>query len=202
MKRARARLPWPALAAALLAGLAGPAAAQPADEHGAATAIVTQLGQDAAHNHEHSAVTADALADAKDALERATRLRVAGDEAHAKAADGLALEWAETARDLVRAVDAETAAADLRRKAMDAQAQLDRSRAMVEEAIASIGRLQAELEQAAASGGARAGGHARTAVEAHDGGPGAAKKKKGATKGGGEAAPAPAATKKDPGGTP
>ena len=83
MKRARARLPWPALAAALLAGLAGPAAAQPADEHGAATAIVTQLGQDAAHNHEHSAVTADALADAKDALERATRLRVAGDEAHA-----------------------------------------------------------------------------------------------------------------------
>jgi hypothetical protein len=165
------------------------AAAQPADEHAAATAIVQQLSADQAHQ----AVTADALLEARNALERATRLRVAGDEAHAKAADGLALEWAETARDVVRAADAEAAAADLRHKALDAQAQLERSRALVEEAIASIGRLQAELDQTAASAGHP--GHDHVAVEVHDGEP--ARDKGGKKSGGKKAAP-----KKDAGGTP
>ena len=71
-----------------------------------------------------AAVTADAVARATEALEQATRFRAAGDEAHAKAADGLALEWAETARDLVRAADAEKQAEDRKRQAMVAQAQL------------------------------------------------------------------------------
>jgi hypothetical protein len=173
--------------AALLVGVA--ASAQPADEHAAASAIVQQLSAD----QPHQAVTADALLEARNALERATRLRVAGDEAHAKAADGLALEWAETARDVVRAADAEAAAADLRHKALDAQAQLERSRALVEEAIASIGRLQAELDQAAAQAGHA--GHDHTAVEVHDGEP--APKDKG-----GKAAGKKAAPKKDAGGTP
>jgi hypothetical protein len=174
--------------------LVGTALAQPADEHATADALVRQLDQDAAHH----AVTAETLDKARNALERAVRLRAAGDETHAKAADGLALEWAQTARDLVKAADAEAAAAGLRHKALDSQEQLERSRGLVEEAIASIGRLRAELAQA--EGTAK---DDRTAVEIHDGDqrdkPPPPKKKGGARKG----APAPAKPPKgDAGGTP
>jgi hypothetical protein len=171
------------------------ASAQPADEHAAASAIVAQLSADAAQSAARQAVTADALLEARNALERATRLRVAGDEAHAKAADGLALEWAETARDVVRAADAEASAAELRHKALDAQAQLDRSRALVEEAVASIGRLQAELDQASAHAGQT---QARTAVEVHEGDPPSKANAGKAGKSGGKKG----APKKDAGGTP
>jgi hypothetical protein len=180
-----------AATAGLLAVLVAPAAAQPADEHAAATAIVAQLAADTAHQ----TVTADALLEARNALERATRLRVAGDEAHAKAADGLALEWAETARDVVRAADAEAASASLRHKALDAQAQLERSQALVEEAVASIGRLQSELDQASAHAGQS---RDHTAVEVHDGDPPAKGKDGKRDKTGGKKA----APKKDVGGTP
>jgi hypothetical protein len=147
-------------AGVLAATVARESAAQPADEHGAAAALVAQLEHDAAH----AAVTYEAIAHAKDALERATRLRTAGDEAHAKAADGVALEWAQVARDLAKAADAEATAADLRRKAVDAQAQLERARAQVEEGIAHVGRLRAELAEAE-----KAPKIERTAVEAHEG---------------------------------
>ena len=170
--------------------VAGAAIAQPADEHVAADALVKQLDQDAAHH----AVTAETLDKARNALERATRLRAAGDETHAKAADGLAFEWAQTARDLVKAADAEAAATDLRRKALESQAQLERSRGLIEEAIASIGRLRAELEQA--EGTAK---QDRTAVELHEGDKPPPPKKRGARK----AAPAPGKPAKgDAGGTP
>jgi colicin import membrane protein len=137
-----------------------PASAQTAGDHAAAEALVQQLEHDAAH----AVVTADAIANAKGALERATRLRAAGDEAHAKAADGLALEWAQTGRDLAKAADAEATAAELRRKAVDAQAQLERTRAQVEEGIAHVGRLQTQLQEAE-----RAGKVDRAAVEVHAG---------------------------------
>ena len=198
MKRKRVLLTVAAAASVALAGMlaSGVASAQPADEHAAATAIVQQLSTDAAQDPKHQAVTADALLEARSALERATRLRVAGDEAHAKAADGLALEWAETARDVVKAADAEAAAAELRHKALDAQAQLDRSRALVEEAVASIGRLQAELDQASAHAGQT---QARTAVEVHDGDP---PSKANAGKTGGKSGGKKGAPRKDAGGTP
>jgi hypothetical protein len=131
-----------------------------ADDHADAMALLAQLEHDSAHQ----AVTADAVARGKDALERAQRLRVAGDEVHAKAADGLALEWAQSARDVAKAVDAEQAAAEVRRKAVDAQAQLERSRALVEEALASVGRLQAELDHEQATPH-----EPRVAVETHAG---------------------------------
>lgn len=186
-----------------LVALAG-VAAEPwawADDHADAAALVAQLEQDAAHK----GVTADAVARAKDALERAQRMRAAGDEAHAKAADGLALEWAQSGRDLAKAVDAEMAAADLRHKAVDAQAQLERSRAMVEEALASVGRLQAELDHEQATPH-----EPRVAVETHDGEPPKkdkdkdkdAKKKEGAGKKKGEKTATPAAPKANPGSTP
>jgi hypothetical protein len=149
---------------AIAVALSGtPARAQSADDHATAQAMVKQLEADAAHR----AVAAEPLEHARAALERATRLRSSGDETHAKAADGLAREWAEDARDVARAAEAEAAAADVRRKAVDAQAQLDRTRALVEEAIARVGRLKAELEQAertAATGGTAKG---RKAVEVH-----------------------------------
>src|SRR5271165_3485745 len=119
------------------------APAQGTDDHAAATAIVQQIGQDPAH----ASLAAAPIANARDAMERATRLRAVGDEAHAKAADGLAREWADSARDIARAADAEAAAAQIRRKAVDAQAQLERTRALVEEGIARVGRLTAELNQ-------------------------------------------------------
>jgi hypothetical protein len=105
--------------------------------------------------------TIEAVARARDALEQSTRLRAAGDEAHAKAADGLAREWAETARDLAQAAAAEKQAVERRRRAIQAQAQLERTRALVEDGIARLGRIRAELETAVA----------RTAVEVHDGEP-------------------------------
>jgi hypothetical protein len=95
------------------------------------------------------AVTAEATARAIEALERATRLRMAGDEAHARLAEGLAREWAETARDLGLAAAAEHLAEDRSRQAIQAQAQLERTRALVEEGIARLGRLRAALDAAA-----------------------------------------------------
>lgn len=172
-----------------LAGLAaGPWAW--ADDHADAAALVAQLEQDAAHR----GVTAESVAQAKDALERAQRMRAAGDETHAKAADGLALEWAQSARDLAKAVDAEMAASDLRRKAVEAQAQLERSRAMVEEALASVGRLQAELDHEQATPH-----EPRVAVETHDGEPAKKDEKKKKDNKKKSAAPAPKPT---PGSTP
>jgi hypothetical protein len=100
----------------------------------------------------HATVLAEPIARANDALEQATRLRTVGDEAHARAADGLAREWAETGRDLARASDAEQQAADLRKKALESQARLSRTRTLVEEAIARVGRLSAAIAQASRAG--------------------------------------------------
>jgi hypothetical protein len=145
--------------------------AQGNDDHEVAEAITNQLEREG-----HANVAREAFANARAALERATRLRSAGDEAHAKAADGLAREWAEDARDAARAADAEAAAAQVRRKAVDAQAQLERTRALVEEAIARVGRLKAELDNIERSGATAAAGPAskpRRAVEVHAGEPAA-----------------------------
>jgi hypothetical protein len=95
-----------------------------------------------------AAVTGAAVAAANDALERGTRLRVAGDEVHARVADGLAREWAETARDLAAAAAAEKMAEDRKRQAIQAHAQLQRTKALVEEGLARLGRLRAELDAA------------------------------------------------------
>jgi chromosome segregation ATPase len=152
------RVAFATMVSVLAAPLSG--RAQGADDHAMAAELASKLE----HDSTHAQVTAAVVAHCKDALERATRLRGSGDEAHAKAADGLAREWAETARDLSRAADAETKAADLRRKAVDAQARLERARALVEDGIARIGRLRAELDEAG-----RASPKDRTAVEEHDG---------------------------------
>jgi len=91
-------------------------------------------------------VTADAVKQARASLERGRRMRDANDEPRARLAEALGRRWAEVARDLVRASDAEQAATVTRLAADDAGAHADRERALLEEAIATQGRLQAELD--------------------------------------------------------
>ncbi len=93
-----------------------------------------------------AAVAKELIARSRAALERATRLRSAGDEAHARLADRAARTWAEAARDVTRAAVVEESAAAARRAAADAGTIADRERALLEEAIAQSGRLRAQIE--------------------------------------------------------
>jgi hypothetical protein len=134
----------------------------------------------------------DAVTRARDALERATRMRNAGDETHARLADGLALEWAETARDRARTTAVETKAREAEVLTVDATARVERERALLEEAIARSGRLKAELALATKkTGTAKTREHTSTAATSD-----VAPKPKGAhpAKGekGGPGAPSPA----------
>ncbi len=147
-RRARALV----MLAALAAGTSAAAFAL-ADEQRAVGAILDGIERDPARK----AVTQDHVARAREALERATRMRTAGDETHARQADLLAREWAEAAEDLARAAAAEAKAAAARSAALDAGAQAERERALLEEGIARSGRLRAVLEQIAREN-ARPGG--------------------------------------------
>jgi hypothetical protein len=90
-------------------------------------------------------------------------LRDARDEAHAQAADGVALEWALAARDLARTVDLEAKAVQARHAALETQAQVERAHALVDEGVARVGRLRAEIERIE-----REAAPGRVAVERHD----------------------------------
>lgn len=92
-------------------------------------------------------VAADsAIANAKKMLDKATQLRSLNDAARAEMAEDVALEWAETARDLVAAVEDERAADDEGKAAITAATKAERARQLLEEAIARRGRLQAALD--------------------------------------------------------
>ena len=142
-KRQQVRRFAVALAIVTFAGAALAAGIALGDDRGTATAILNELASDAAHK----AATAAIVQRGRDALERATRMRASGDEAHAQLADGLAREEAETAHDLVRALEAERMADDARRAATDAGTVGERERALLEEGIARNGRLRAEIEE-------------------------------------------------------
>jgi hypothetical protein len=138
------RSPLRALGVALIAavGLGIAAATAQGDDRATAEAILAPIEHDAAHK----AVTADAVKQARDALEQGTRMRDANDEARARLAESLGRHWAQVARDLARASDAEQAATQTRLAADDAGARADRERSLLEEAIARQGRLRAELD--------------------------------------------------------
>lgn len=108
-------------------------------------------------------VVAEPVEKAKRSLGRAHEARAAGDAAHARLLDGLALEWAETARDLLRAVDAEITAVGTAQRAREASTRLERARALLEETQARRGRAAAELERVEA--GAREAAAAAARVE-------------------------------------
>jgi hypothetical protein len=112
------------------------------DERSNTVALLGLLEKDTVH----AALVADAVKQARDALERATRMRDANDEKRARLTEGLAAEWAQVAGNLVRAAEAEKAATDMRLAADDAGAHAERERSMLEEGIARQGRLRAELD--------------------------------------------------------
>jgi hypothetical protein len=92
-----------------------------------------------------SLLVRDPVKRSRDLLERAHRMRMAGDEVHARLAEAAALQWARVAQDMVRTADAEATAQTARLKAMDASASSERERALLEQQLAQNGRLQAEL---------------------------------------------------------
>jgi hypothetical protein len=139
----------------------------PPGDGASAQAILRELEAphgDAANDAERGRVTAEPIKSAKHALERAHGARAAGDALHARMLDGLALEWAETARDLDRAATAERAAQATGKKAYDAQTKAERARALLEETQARRGRAAAELEhvQSEAKDAARGAADAET----------------------------------------
>jgi hypothetical protein len=92
-------------------------------------------------------VVAEPVQAARKSLERAHGARVSGDAAHARMLEGLALEWAETARDLQRGATAEGSAFQLAKKARAVATQADRARALLSETQDRRGRAAAELER-------------------------------------------------------
>jgi hypothetical protein len=126
----------------LLATLSPAIARATEDDRTATERMATELD----HDQAHATLTADAVAHARKALERALRMRQAGDEARARETEGLARRWVELARDLARTADAEAHAGLLRSAANDAGAHVERERALLEETIARTGRLKAEIE--------------------------------------------------------
>ena len=92
-------------------------------------------------------VVAEPVQAARKSLERAHGARVSGDAAHARMLEGLALEWAETARDLQRGATAEGSAIQLAKKARSVATQVDRARALLSETQDRRGRAAAELER-------------------------------------------------------
>jgi hypothetical protein len=85
-----------------------------------------------------------ALGHSRDALSRAAAETV---PARATLTEETALEWAEVARDLVRASAAETASDRLEQEASATQTEIARSRAAVEGAMARVGQARHELER-------------------------------------------------------
>jgi hypothetical protein len=132
-----------AFTVALVLGVASLALAAGGDDTRATEAILSGLEADPAHK----AVTQDLVKRSRAALERATRMRAAGDESHARLSDGVARAWADAAQDLARAADAEAKASAARLAAIDAGAVSERERALLEEGIAHNGRLRSQLEQ-------------------------------------------------------
>ena len=127
--------------AAALAAAAAVAFAAGNDDRSAAESTLANLEKDP-HTKK---LCADPIAQARAALERAHRMRVAGDDKHARLAEGLALEWAKVADELARADAAETRAAAALAAASDAGAHVERERALLEQQLAENGRLGAEL---------------------------------------------------------
>ena len=111
-------------------------------DRAAAQAALAELSRES----EYHGVVADSVDRAQDALGRGARMRAAGDEAHAGEADALARQWAETGLELLRAAKAETRANELRKKALETQAEVAKTREIVEDVIARTGRLRAQIE--------------------------------------------------------
>ncbi|MFO0760595.1 MAG: hypothetical protein U0359_29210 [Byssovorax sp.] len=165
----RRRLPGGPLALAIALNLLPLGASSPALAHGGgqelkalprppappgdgATAekLIAEIEARVAHDPKAAEVVKAPIERAQKALERAHGARTAGDAAHARMLDGLALEWAETARDLERAAAAEDVGQASAKSAREAATQVERARTLLEETQARRGRAAAELTKAEA----------------------------------------------------
>jgi hypothetical protein len=95
----------------------------------------------------HQKLASEPIARARSALERASDARVAGDHAHGSRLEGVAREWAETGRDLVRAAEAERKAQTLFAKATELETKTVRGRALLEETLARRERAREKLRE-------------------------------------------------------
>jgi len=96
-------------------------------------------------------LAAESLANADAVLKRAGDARTAGDHEHAALLEAVALEWAQTGRDLVRAAQAEAEADELAKQAAEVEERLARARALLEQTVARRGRAKARLKAITAS---------------------------------------------------
>jgi hypothetical protein len=131
--------------------LAGAAFADPISDKAVAEQILASLA--APSDSSMQPVLKTPIDEAKHALERAAGARRSGDTHHAEILEGLGREWAETARDLSRAVSVEADAGALETAATEAGVSAERARALLEEAIARRGRAEAELEKLSSDAG-------------------------------------------------
>lgn len=149
--RILARL-WPAgwiVVVVVGVALGASALAEPLSDRALAERILTGVASSSAD----AALLRSPVDEAKKALERALGARRSGDAPHAELLEGLAREWAETARDLARAAAIEADAGALETAASQAGLRAERARALLEEAISRRGRAEAELEKLSADAG-------------------------------------------------
>jgi len=139
--RASRRLSLVALALVLSAGVVHVASAKEDDRAVAESAL-----KEAEASPRGKEIAKEPIQRAREALERAQRLRDVRDEPRARLCDGLARTWAETARDVVKAAELEARAGAARSLALDAGAQVERERAQLEEGLGQEGRLRAQIE--------------------------------------------------------
>lgn len=146
----------------------------PAPSGAGATAeqLIREIEARAARDPKTAAVVSSPIATAKKSIERGHGALAASDPAHARLLFSLALEWAETARDLERAAAAEQVADTTAKSANDAATKVERARALLEETQARRGRAAAELSKVEAE----AKEAARLAVDAEQQRLGAGKK--------------------------
>ena len=109
-------------------------------------------------------VVTEPVEHARRALARAHGARAAGDQAHAHQLHGLALEWAETARDLLRAAEAEKTMQEAAQQAREVTTKLERARVLLAETQARLARATTELDRVEAA--AREASQAAAASEA------------------------------------
>jgi hypothetical protein len=111
-----------------------------------ARSLIGQLEADASVRQ----LVTPATARASDALSRAEAAS-ARVPAHGVLLEAAALEWAQVARDLKRARDAEQASDRLEQEVSSTQTEIVRSRAAVELAMARVGRARQDLADLEAS---------------------------------------------------
>lgn len=133
---------WCSISLGTALALISPCASAETAPDGAAKALGQLETNDGAKR-----VASEALARARAALQRAERMRAAGDEPHARLNEAVAAAFVDAAVALVAARTAQDASTEAQTKLLAAKARLERERALAEEAMMRKGQLEAQLEQ-------------------------------------------------------